>query len=114
MGTFFSLEPGDRVMSDIVILSEDISFSALAATIDTTFDYLRAHAPDHPEFQALLARQRYFDAIGGWFFDDLSPDALRLLGQLLDQMAGDHPAAAAHWNEEWKPRFHADIERFRS
>ena len=103
-------------MSDVVSFSKDISFPARAATIETIFDYLREHTPDHPEFQALVAQQEYFDRIGGWFFDDLSPDAFRLLKQLMDQMAEDLPAVAAraNWTEERKPVFYADIERFQS
>jgi hypothetical protein len=103
-------------MSDVVSFSKDIVFPARAATLETIFDHLREHAPDHPEFQSLVAQQEYFDRIGGWFFDDLSPDALRLLAHLIDQMAEDLPAAAAraNWNDPRKPLFYTDIERFRS
>jgi hypothetical protein len=103
-------------MSDMVSFSRDIFFPARAATIETIFGYLREHAPDHPEFRALVAQQEYFDRIGGWAFDDLSPDALRLLGRLMEEMAEDLPAAAAkaNWNEGRKPLFYADVERFRS
>lgn len=101
-------------MSDVVTFSKNISFSVREATLRTIFNYLREHAPDHSEFRALVDQQEYFDRIGGWFFDDLSPNALRLLEQLMDKMAEDLPAAAAHWNEGRKPIFYADIERFRS
>jgi hypothetical protein len=101
-------------MSDTVSFSEGNPFPARSATLRTIFDYLRERELDHPEFRALVARQDYFDAIGGWFFSDLSPDALRLLARRMDQMAEDLPAVAAHWNEEWRPVFYTDVERFRS
>ena len=103
-------------MSDVVSFSDGIFFPAQASTVETIFGYLIEHAPDHSEFQQLVARQQSFDYMGGWFFDDLSPDAFRLLARLVDEMAKDLPTAAAkgNWKEERKPIFYADIERFRA
>lgn len=103
-------------MSDVVTFSEDIICSARGATVETIFAYLREHAPDHAEFQALTDQEEYFDRIGGWFFNDLSPDALRLLSRLISEMAKDLPAAAAkvNWKEGRRPIFYADVERFRA
>jgi hypothetical protein len=103
-------------MSDVVSFGNNIFFPARAATVDTIFAYLRQHAPDHPEFQQLLDRAKEFDYVGGWSFESLSADALRILQRMVDDMAADLPAAAAagRWNDEWKPVFYADVERFRS
>jgi hypothetical protein len=102
-------------MSDRVSFSDDIFFPARAATVETIFDSLSEHAPDHPEFRALVARRQSFDCMGGWFLDDLSPDAFRFLA-LMDEMAKDLPAAAAkgNWKAEWMPVFYVDVERFRA
>ena len=103
------------IMSDIVSFSDEIFFPAQASTVETIFSYLCEHASGHPEFQALIAQRQSFDYMGGWFFDDLSSDALRLLERLVGEMAEDLPAAAAkaNWNEGRRPIFYADVERFR-
>ena len=101
-------------MSDSVTFSEEIFFPAQGATMETIFSHIRKEFPGHPEFVALLARETEFDAIGGWFFDELSRDALLLLQQTTDRMVADLPAAAAHWNPDRRPLFYSDIERFRS
>src|SRR4051812_13851255 len=102
-------------MSDMVIFSDDIFCPARASTVEAILGYLCEHAPGDPEFLALVARREEFDRMGGWFFDDLSPDALRLLDRLVEEMAGDLPAAAAkaNWNEGRRPLFYADVERYR-
>jgi len=103
-------------MSDVVSFSDDIFFPAQASTVETIFGYVREREPDHFEFQELVARRQSFDYMGGWFFDGLSPDALRLLQRLVDEMAKDLPTAAAkaNWTEERKPIFYADVDRFRA
>jgi hypothetical protein len=102
-------------MSDVVSSGDGISCPARAATVETILGYIGEHAPDHAEFRALVSKHDYFDAIGGWFFGELSPDALRLLGRLVEEMARDLPgtAARANWNDERKPIFYADVERSR-
>lgn len=102
-------------MCNIVDFGADISFGARTATVETIFGYLREHVPDHPEFRALLDQEATFEAIGGWLFGGLSPDAFRLLALLVDEMGRDLPAVAAKagWVEEWKPTFYADAARFR-
>ena len=99
-------------MSDTVHFGCEIGTFARAATVETIIAYLRKHAPDHSEFSKLVAREKEFERIGGWFFDDLSVEALKLLRRLTDQLAAD-PEAAAHWTPERRPVFYADLDRFR-
>lgn len=103
-------------MSDVVSFGGDIDCKARAATLETIFDQLARCAPDHAEFRELLAQREIFDAIGGWFFDALSPDALDLLMRIVDEMNVDLPAVAAraNWVEDRRPIFYADVARFRA
>ncbi|MDB5321716.1 MAG: hypothetical protein JWN40_3347 [Phycisphaerales bacterium] len=97
-------------MSDSVNFGGDIVTFARAATIEILFEHLRKRVPENRELQVLLVREREFDAIGGWFFDTLSLDALLIVQQALQALAFA-PDAAAHWNEDRRPMFYADIER---
>jgi hypothetical protein len=99
-------------MSDSVILGGDISFPTRTATMETLFDHLRRHLPDDPEFQSLVTRERAFEAVEGWFFDTLSPDALTKLKHVLDHLTAD-PTAASHRCADRRHFFHSNLETFR-
>jgi hypothetical protein len=108
-------EPSRDPAGDLVALGGGVFFTAHTATVEAVIDRLQRRAPDHPEFRGLVRHRWYFDRRGGWYFDDLSPDALRLLGRLVGELAEDLSAIAARADrsEGGKAVVLSDVERFR-
>jgi len=108
-------EPSGDAEGDLVALGEDVFFTARTETVEMILGYLKERAPDYPELRVIADQRRYLERHGGWYFDSLSPDALRLLGRLMDEMAEELPAVAARANaiEGRKAVDFADVDRFR-
>ena len=100
-------------MSDVVTFGGGVSCSLRPLTVATIFEHIRRHAPDQAELMRLVAREKEFDAIGGWFFDDLSLPALLRLQEVVQQLEAELPDAIAHWREDRRPLFYSNLTVFR-
>ncbi len=100
-------------MSHTADLGRAVHFVAFAATFRTVFDFVRASADTNPELRNLLNREIEFDAVGHWDFSSLSMGSLRVLLQILTEIARDPAAVAWDWNPTWRSGFVSDIEEFR-
>lgn len=99
-------------MSDPVDLGGAILLPAEAATVELIYEHLRRRSSLNSDLVDMLAREKDCEMIGAWSFASLSLPSLRVVSDVVGQMASDSVRAAPRWRSDRRDVLERDLARF--